>query len=251
MPITLPVIDLGSFRYQPAWDKQLEIHAQVESGTYPDGVIILVEHPPVVTVGRHPGSRQHLLASEAYLAKQGVELVETDRGGDITFHGPGQLVAYPIIPLNRYALNLHSYMRTLEEAVIRTIARSGIAGHREDGATGVWVNLAQPDKTGLAGACCTAADPALLSSAKICAMGVKFRRWISLHGLALNVTTNLQYFELINPCGLGRPVTSYQKLLGDAATPAMTDIKNTFVAELDALLGEIAAKKTSAASSSS
>lgn len=228
--MNLPVIDVGSLRYQPAWDKQLELHAQVESGTYPDGVIMLVEHPPVVTVGRHPGSRKHLIASEEFLAAQGVELIETDRGGDITFHGPGQLVAYPIIPLNRYGLNLHGYMRTLEETVIRTIGKWNITGHREEGATGVWVMLEKPQATAPGGACCLPT-----SSAKICAMGVKFRRWISLHGLALNVTTDLKYFELINPCGLGRPVTSMQKLLGNQ-TPPMAEVKQTLATKLNELL---------------
>jgi len=147
-----------------------------------------------------------------------VEVVETDRGGDITFHGPGQLVAYPIIPLNMYNFNLHSYMRFLEETVIQTLAEFGVRAVRDPSpkpATGVWV--ASPS------------DHRPLTTdhfAKICALGIKVRRWITLHGIALNVTTDLSFFTLINPCGLSRPVTSMQKLLPNNCPP-MALVKQT------------------------
>jgi lipoyl(octanoyl) transferase len=130
-----------------------------------------------------------------------VELVQSDRGGDITFHGPGQVVAYPIVRLNDHGLSVGGYVRSLERAVIATLADFGIQARRDESAVGVWVD-----------------EPATGKAAKICAIGVRIRRGVSLHGLALNVTTDLNYFNLIVPCGLpGRPVTSIQKLLGDAA----------------------------------
>lgn len=213
----LQVIDAHTLAYQPAWDQQLALHEQVHNGTNPAGFLMLVEHPPVVTIGRRPGAERHLLAPTDLLLSRGVEVIQTDRGGDITFHGPGQLVAYPILDLNHYRLNLHAYMRLLEEAVIATLRRYGLEGVRSQGATGVWVH-----------------DPAAASPdglAKICAMGVKLRRWITLHGLALNVTTDLAYFDLINPCGLSRPVTSMHKLLGPGC-PSMAAVKTTLAEEI-------------------
>jgi lipoate-protein ligase B len=214
------VVDAGVMSYRPAWEMQLSLHEQVlgaegRDPVHPDGALMLVEHPPVVTVGRRADAQRHVLATPKLLAARGVEVVETDRGGDVTFHGPGQLVAYPIIPLNRYNFNLHSYMRFLEETVIRTLDRFGIAAMRDPSptpATGVWVE--EPAGAGR-------------SLAKICALGIKVRRWVTLHGIALNVTTDLGYFQLINPCGLSRPVTSMQRLLGDK-TPAIGDVKRTF-----------------------
>src|SRR5690606_29440764 len=145
----------------------------------------------------------HVLATPGLLARHGVELVETDRGGDVTYHGPGQLVAYPIVDLNRVGLRLHEYMRALEGAVIAAVAGFGVAGERDPAATGVWVPGAVRGE-----------------SAKLCAMGVRVRRWVSMHGLALNVTTDLSHFGLIVPCGLaGRPVTSLHALLGDRCPP--------------------------------
>ncbi len=208
---TLEVVDAGIMDYRAAWDMQLTLHQQVVDGTRPAGVLMLVEHPAVITIGRRPNAAAHLLAAAEMLAQRGVQVVETDRGGDITFHGPGQLVAYPIIPLNNYNLNLHAYMRAMEDAVIGTLATYGVTGERLCGATGVWVQQRGADEV----------PPTL---AKVCAMGIKLRRWITLHGLALNVTTDLTYFDLINPCGLGRPVTSLQTILG-AACPTMVAVK--------------------------
>ena len=226
----LPVVDLGVMGYRAAWERQLEVHARVLSGEWAEGAMILVEHPAVITIGRHPESAKNLLATKEMLELRGVEVVETDRGGDITFHGPGQLVAYPIIPLNRYNLNLHTYMRLMEEAVIQTIAVWGVVGQRENGATGVWVG-GEGEGSGVGGQ-----GSETGARAKVCAMGIKLRKWVTLHGLALNVTTDLGYFELINPCGLGRPVTSLAKLLGERV-PAMGEVKGRLVERYGALLG--------------
>jgi lipoyl(octanoyl) transferase len=133
---------------------------------------------------------------------------ETDRGGDITYHGPGQLVAYPILDLNHLNLRLHEYMRLLEGVVIEACATWGVEGHRDEGATGVWVRGEEGQ------------------SAKVCAMGVRVRRWVSMHGLAINVSTDLNHFDLIVACGLaGRSVTSLKALLGEAA-PGMDEVKS-------------------------
>lgn len=215
----LHLVDPGVMAYQPAWDLQLQLVEQVSAGVLPAGALMLVEHPPVITIGRRAGATKHLLASPKMLAAQGVEVVETDRGGDITFHGPGQLVAYPVLPLNGYALNLHAYMRLLEEAVIGTLAGFGIAGQRSEGATGVWTADPVPGR---------ATD----GLAKICALGIKVRRWVSFHGIALNVTTHLPFFSLINPCGLSRPVTSMREILGERV-PQMPSVKAAFVAAME------------------
>jgi lipoyl(octanoyl) transferase len=219
----LHIVDLGLMEYQAAWDRQLFWHQQVLEKKHPAGVLLLVEHPPVITISRRPGSRDHLLADMELLKTRGVDLIQTDRGGDITFHGPGQLVAYPILPLNDYQMGLHEYMRFLEQVVIDTLGHFGIAGLREKGATGVWVDSRRPGAMG---------------RAKIGALGVKLRKWVSLHGLALNVTTDLSYFDLINPCGLGRPVTSLAAELGENC-PSMEQVKITFSCAFGTQLGII------------
>jgi len=221
---TLVQQDLGRVAYGPAFAEQSRrVDALIAAREAPDpgvpelGWLLLVEHDPVITVSRRPTAASNLIAGPAQLAAAGVEVCETDRGGDITYHGPGQLVVYPILDLNRLNLGLHAYMRLLEDAVIGTIARFGLAGEREPGATGVWVRGA-------------ADEPA----AKIAAMGVRVRRWVSMHGLALNVTTDLSHFGLIVPCGLvGRRVTSLRELLG-AACPGMPDVKGALAEELSA-----------------
>jgi lipoyl(octanoyl) transferase len=159
------------------------------------------------------------VASEESLRVAGVTVAETDRGGDITYHGPGQLVVYPVIDLNHVRLGLHDYIRLLEAAAIDCCDAFGVRAERDPTATGVWVP--RPAEHG------QEAHPA-----KICAMGVRVRRWISLHGLALNVTTNLEHFSLIVPCGLvGRPVTSLQRELGPDC-PSMDTVKSAMVAAL-------------------
>jgi len=152
--------------------------------------LLLVEHPPVITLGRG-AKRRHLLADEDLLQAQGIEVWEIERGGDITFHGPGQLVGYPILDLTRHGKDLHRYLRRLEEVLIRTLHRYGIHGERSAGQTGVWVH-----------------------GAKIASIGVHVSRWVSRHGLALNVSPDLSAFDLIVPCGLsGIRMTSMAALL--------------------------------------
>jgi lipoyl(octanoyl) transferase len=207
----LVVRDLGRMRYADALALQRELQQEVIASRRSDETrsmyLLLVEHdPPVITVSRRRGARRHLTATDGELEAAGVEVAETDRGGDITYHGPGQLVAYPILDLNVLRLRVHSYMRFLEQVVIDALARFGIRGRRDPGATGVWTD-----------------------SGKICAMGVRVSRWVSMHGLALNVTTNLDHFDLIVPCGLaGRAVTSVGALLGDAG-PDLETVKTVFV----------------------
>lgn len=225
------IIDLGSISYADAYALQcahLEevLAARDTSSTGDPGRILLVEHAPaVITVTRRPGAAAHLIATPALLAREHVEVVETDRGGDITYHGPGQLVVYPIIDLNRHHLRLHAYMRLLEQAVIDTLAQFGITATRDTftpPATGVWVPI----------------DGDRGTLAKICAMGVRVRRWVSMHGLALNVTTNLDHFKLIVPCGLsGRPVTSMRERLGPTCPP-MAAVKDALAATLATQLVE-------------
>ena len=222
----LRAVDLGGLPYGPAYAQQVhhveEVLASREAGHPEIGRVLLVEHDPVITVGRRPGSMKHLLGSPDALARAGVALAETDRGGDITYHGPGQLIAYPILDLNRLGLGLHAYMRLLESAVAAACASFGVRARRDEAATGVWVDTAE-------------------GPAKVCAMGVRVRKWVSLHGLALNVTTDLSRFELIVPCGLaGRRVTSLAALLG-AACPPMTDVKQALVESLGAALAQAAA----------
>ena len=207
-------VDLGRLPYAEALAAQRAAHAAVAAGAR--GVVLLVEHPPVVTLSRRRGVRDHLLVSEDCLATRGIALEETDRGGDVTAHAPGQLVAYPILRLADHGLNLSRYMRLLEAVVIDTAAAFGVAARREAGATGVWVDR-------------PAAEPA-----KLCALGVRIAKNTTLHGLALNVTNDLGLFGLIDPCGLGhRPVTSLRELLGDRCPP--------MAAVQDALLDRLAA----------
>jgi lipoyl(octanoyl) transferase len=195
--------------FEAVWALVAEVLAAREAGTPEVGRVLLVEHGPVITVGRREAGFANLLASREALAARGVDLVHTDRGGDITYHGPGQLVAYPILDLNVLNLGLHDYMRLLENAVITTLARFGVAGTRDPAAPGVWVD-----------------------GSKVCAMGVRVRKWVSMHGLALNVTTDLSHFDLIVPCGLaGRGVTSLRRLLGEACPP-MEEVKRALVEEL-------------------
>lgn len=218
------VVDLGRMSYERAFEEQTrQVEAALarrDAGEPAPGVLLLVEHdPPVITITRRPTARQHLLADAQTLQRHGVVVAETDRGGDITYHGPGQLVVYPILDLNWYGLKLHAYMRLLEDVIICTCAQFGVRAGREQDATGVWVQRQE-------------------DSAKICALGVRVRRWVSLHGLALNVTTNLRHFDLIVPCGLtGRRVTSLQQELGGAC-PSLSLVKEATVAQFHRLLAE-------------
>jgi lipoyl(octanoyl) transferase len=173
---TCDVRDLGAMRWGAAYALQAELVGQRQRGEIGDQ-LLLVEHPHVVTMGRN-GQSAHLLASAEVLAATGIEYHETNRGGDVTYHGPGQLVGYPIVQLNEWKRDVHAYVRALEEVIIRVLADFGLTGERVAGATGVWTG-----------------------GAKICAIGVHLSRWVSSHGFALNVTTDLQYFQYIVPCG--------------------------------------------------
>lgn len=183
---------LGRVPYREAWDLQRRLVEERSAGGIGD-TLLLLSHPPVVTMGRG-GSADHLVATADQLERRGVEFVETDRGGDVTFHGPGQVVGYPIVDLTRRGRDLHRYMRDVEETLIRALARFGIEAGRVDGLTGVWVD-----------------------GAKVAAIGIRVSRWIAHHGFALNVDTDLSYFDLIVPCGIAdRPVTSMESILGRA-----------------------------------
>ena len=209
--VDLIVRDLGRMPYAQTLDLQRDLQRRViEERRSPETrsmYLLLVEHDPaVITMSRKRSARHNLVATDEELRAAGVGVAETDRGGDITYHGPGQLVAYAILDLNVLKLRLHGYMRFLEQVVIDTLDRYGIRGRRDPGATGVWVD-----------------------AAKICAMGVRVSRWVSMHGLALNVATNLDHFELIVPCGLaGRTVTSMGRQLADAC-PGLEEVKSLFV----------------------
>ena len=198
--------DLAIMSYRDAWAAQERVHADVLAGG--EEQILFVEHPPVITFGRRAEvmGQKNLVASAEALARMGVEVVQSDRGGDVTFHGPGQLVVYPIIRLSDHKLSVGSYVRLLQDVVIDALRTLGVESHRDEAAVGVWVG--DQDR-----------------AEKICALGVRIRRGVSMHGLALNVTTDLNYFNLIVPCGIcNRGVTSIQKILGEK-TPSLDAVK--------------------------
>lgn len=186
----LEVRRLGTLAYQDALALQRVLVEERRAGRV-DDVLLLVEHPPVLTLGvKGDGGRSHVLAAAETLAADGVEVLETGRGGDITFHGPGQLVGYPILDLRPDRQDVHRYIRDLEEVLIRAVGEHGVEARREPGLTGVWV-----------------------ADEKLAAIGVRISRWITMHGFALNVTTDLSGFDLIVPCGIAdRGVTSLAKL---------------------------------------
>jgi lipoyl(octanoyl) transferase len=189
---------LGLVSYGDAVVLQDRLVRERKTGEIPDQLLLL-QHPPVITLGvRTRSDRSHVLANENVLKARGVEIVETGRGGDVTFHGPGQLVVYPILDLRPDRCDVHRYVRDLENVVIRATARFGVEATRAQGLTGAWVGRE-----------------------KIAAIGVRISRWITSHGFALNVTTDLSHFDLIVPCGItDRGVTSLQRVLGRAVTIA-------------------------------
>jgi lipoate-protein ligase B len=194
----LLVVDLRTMPYADALALQRAVARARISGEIGEDLLLLVEHPPVVTLGRSSKER-HLLATPALLAARGVELFEVERGGDVTFHGPGQLVGYPIVDLKRHRQDLHWYLRQVEEALIRAVAPLGIIGERSAGYTGVWTQ-----------------------GRKLASIGVHARDWVTWHGFALNVTTDLSYFDLIVPCGITAvEMTSVAREL--SAAPAAHD----------------------------
>ena len=203
----LEVIDLGRLDYEAAWARQLAEVDRRKADESIDDVLLLVEHPHVITVGR---SRE---AVKNVLAPGDVPVVEIERGGDATYHGPGQLVAYPILRLREGERDLHRFLRNLEEAMIRTVARWELDAGREAGKTGVWLG---PTK-------------------KIASIGIACRRWITFHGLALNVSTDLSYFARFNPCGFDAMVmTSMSRELGREVP--MASVKEALAADLRATL---------------
>jgi lipoyl(octanoyl) transferase len=184
-------VSLGQVAYEEALELQRHIARDRISGALPQDVLLLVEHPPVVTLGR-ASKGKHLIASPEFLRSKGVELFEVERGGDVTFHGPGQLVGYPIVDLKRHRLDLHWYLRKIEEALINTLADYDIVAERNPSFTGVWTK-----------------------GKKIASIGVHARDWVTWHGFALNVTTDLSYFDLMVPCGIdGVVMTSIARELG-------------------------------------
>ncbi len=201
--------DLGLIDYKEAWDYQTNyfdntVNLKIKNRKQTDqsklettqNYLFFCEHPHVYTLGKS-GSEDNLLIGEAVLKQKGATYYKINRGGDITYHGPGQLVGYPILDLDHFFTDIHQYLRYLEEAVIRTLAEYNIVGGRVKGQTGVWI------------------DEDLPTARKICALGVKTSRWVTLHGFALNVNTDLDYFNNIIPCGItDKAVTSIQKELG-------------------------------------
>ena len=181
------VRDLGFMRYADALKLQQEAVELRKDGRIGDQLLI-VEHPHVVTMGRN-GHEENLLAKPELLARSGIDFYETDRGGDVTYHGPGQIVGYPILDLREWKRDVHAYVRAIEQVIIDALAGFDITAGREAGATGVWT-----------------------SEGKIAAIGVHISRWVTSHGFALNVDTDLNYFRYIVPCGLTRPVTSMRAL---------------------------------------
>ena len=197
--------NLGQIDYEPAWELQKQLQTELiqakrqEPPRREDHTLLFVEHPPVYTLGKS-GNADHLLISEAQLAARGAKFVRIDRGGDITYHGPGQLVGYPILDLDRINPDIHLYLRNLEEVMIRTCADYSVEAGRVDGKTGVWIPAAPGQR-----------------DRKICAMGIRCSRWVTMHGFAFNVNTDLSYFSHIVPCGISNAdVTSLSKETGQS-----------------------------------
>lgn len=198
--------DLGSKEYQEAWDYQVELFDAIvakkminrnSNQTHPTkNYLIFVEHPHVYTIGKS-GDLSNLLLNEKQLKAKGATFYKSNRGGDITYHGPGQIVGYPIFDLENFFTDIHKYLRYLEEAIILTLKEYDLNGERSDGETGVWFDIGTP------------------FARKICALGVRCSRWVSMHGFALNVNVDLGYFDNIIPCGIkGKAVTSMEAELG-------------------------------------
>ncbi len=206
---TCLTVDLGLIGYADAYALQRRIVAARKAGAIED-VLLLCQHPHVITQGRN-GKREHLLAGENVLREKGVDFYETSRGGDITYHGPGQIVGYPILNLAAIRRDVVWYVRMLEEVMIRASAEFGIVTAREPGKTGVWVTATGKNSPQSAQRSQSGAEPA----EKLGAIGVHISRWVTSHGFAYNVSTDLRFFDLIVPCGIAdRKATSLEKLLG-------------------------------------
>lgn len=241
--------DLGIIEYKAAWDQQEELlqeNVRIKSAMRNEQEVVvnghsslasefptsnhkpqttnyflLCEHPPVYTLGKS-GKKEHVLMSDDELAENNIAFFNTNRGGDITFHGLQQIVGYPILDLEKYTTDIGRYLRNLEEVIILTIAEYGIRGERSKGETGVWIDAGIPGK-----------------ERKICAIGVRCSRWITMHGFALNVNTDLGYFNNIIPCGIqNKQVTSIERELGHAVDYAETKekVKRNFEKVFDSVL---------------
>jgi len=203
----LLVVDLGLVEYGSACELQRRVASARKAGSVPD-VLLLCEHPHVITLGRS-GKMSNLRAPESMLRQMGVSFFETNRGGDITYHGPGQLVGYPILNLGEIRRDVAWYVRNLEEVMIRATAEFGIDSRRVPGRTGVWVDLPAASRAE------NEEEEMHKEEEKLAAIGVHLSRWVTTHGFAYNVSTDLRYFELIVPCGItGKRATSLEKLLG-------------------------------------
>jgi lipoyl(octanoyl) transferase len=224
---------LGRIGYAEAWELQKQLQARLIAAKRSEPpvaiphVLLLVEHPHVFTLGKN-GSAANLLLSEAELQEQNASFFHIDRGGDITYHGPGQLVGYPILDLDRFFTDIHRYLRELEESIIRTCAEYGLQAKRIAGRTGVWIG---PDDTG--------------DERKIAALGIRCSRWVTMHGFAFNINPDLRYFSYIIPCGISdRGVTSLAAESGDApdlrevAARLLSHFADLFGADLVRLEGE-------------
>ena len=214
--------NLGLIEYNQAWDFQEKLFQEnlrrKSAGEITKNHLIFCEHKHVYTLGKS-GSENNLLANNKLLQKLNVSFIKTNRGGDITYHGPGQIVGYPIIDLENFGLGIKSYIEKLEESIIKVLYYYGLHGKRLDGATGVWLDPQTPGK-----------------ARKICAIGVKASRYITMHGFAFNVNTDLKFFEMINPCGFtDKSVTSLKKELGSSMD--FDEVQQKVKAELIQLFG--------------
>lgn len=219
------VHDLGLIDYKEAWDYQEQLFKQIidikienrknNTDTPTTNYVLFCEHPHVYTLGKS-GDESHLLLNEEALKSHDATYYKINRGGDITYHGPGQMVVYPILDLDNFFTDIHKYMRFLEETVIRTLLHYGVKGERFDGLTGVWL------------------DPHTPKARKICALGVKSSRWVTMHGIGFNVNSDLSYFKHIIPCGIDdKEVTSLENEIGGRVD--MNEIKNVLLKEMTAL----------------
>ena len=219
---SVQVRDLGLIDYKEAWDYQEELFKQIidikienrknATAIGTPNYVLFCEHPHVFTLGKS-GDANHLLLNEDTLKKHDATYYKINRGGDITYHGPGQLVVYPILDLDNFFTDIHKYMRFLEETVIQTLAHYGVQGQRFDGLTGVWI------------------EPETPKARKICALGVKSSRWVTMHGIGFNINSDLSYFNHIVPCGIDdKAVTSLEKEIGQKVD--MEEIKIVLLDEM-------------------
>lgn len=220
---TIDILNLGFKNYQQTYKIQKELVKKRHEGKISD-TLILVEHPPVFTIGKS-GSKKNILAPFKKIKQEGIEIIEVDRGGDITYHGPGQIVGYPIIDLKNYGKDIHLYLRMLEEVLIKLLDDFDIKAERIKGMTGVWVYPVR-NKAPKA----TASDEyrRISNGKKIASIGIGVSKWITYHGFALNIAPDMGHFAMINPCGLGKGVTSMKEQL-DSKCPPQNKIEEKLV----------------------